>query len=162
MDGPVELSRAIAGQQLPDQRLEADRRSFSWRTVVFGFALSRRRDVRRADEGDVLFIDWHHPWLFFLAVGIMLMSCLDAVMTLALIERGMVEVNPVMATMLGQGTAAFAATKMTMTGTSILALVFLAKARFMNRLRTGLFLTFFFSAYACLVCYEFVYLLHAL
>jgi len=38
-------------------------------------------------------------------------------------------------------------------------LVFLAKAKFLNRVRAGLFLTFFFSLYACLVCYEFVYLI---
>ena len=49
-----------------------------------------------------------------------------------------------------------------MTGTGILILVFLAKARFMNRFRTGLFLTFFFSVYCCLVCYEIVHLLAVL
>lgn len=145
-----------------DQRLADDRRRFGWRTVLYGFTLSRRRDVRRTNDAEILFLDWHHPWLFFLSVGIMLMSCIDAYMTLLLLDRGMVEINPVMAAMLGQGTAAFAASKMAMTGTSILTLVFLAKARFLNRLRTGLFLTFFFSAYACLVCYEFVHLMRTL
>lgn len=157
MEAQLQVSRAIA-----DQRALADRRTFGWRTVVYGFTRSRRRDVRRVADSEVLFLDWHHPWLFFLSVGIMLMSCLDAFMTLELIQRGMVEVNPVMAAMLGQGTAAFAASKMAMTGTSILTLVFLAKARFLNRFRAGVFLTFFFSAYACLVCYEFVSLLRTM
>ena len=150
----MSLSEAVA-----DQRLLDDRRSFSWQTVVYGFLLSRRRTFRRDEDAEILFLDWHHPWLFFLSVGIMLMSCMDAFLTLRLIDGGMVEVNPVMAAMLGQGTAAFASSKMLMTGTSILTLVFLAKARFMNRFRTGAFLTVFFSAYACLVCYEFVYFL---
>lgn len=153
----MELSDAVA-----QQRAATDRRAFSWRTVFFGFARSRRHNFRRAEEPEVLFIDWHHPWLFFLSVGIMLMSCLDAFMTLQLIERGMVEVNPVMAVVIGQGTAVFAASKLFMTGTGVLALVFLAKARFMNRVRTGLFLTIFFSFYACLVCYEFIFLLRTL
>jgi hypothetical protein len=153
----MELSEAIA-----DKRAAADRRIFGWRTVLFGFIRSRRHSFRRIDETDVQFIDWHHPWLFFLAVGTMLMSCLDAFMTLQLIDRGMIEVNPVMAALLGQGTAYFAASKMLLTGTGILALVFLAKARFLNRMRTGLFLTIFFSFYACLVCYEFVFLLRIL
>jgi hypothetical protein len=157
MEAQLSMSLAIV-----DQRALADRRSFSWRTVVYGFTRSRRRDIRRADDSEVLFLDWHHPWLFFLSVGIMLMSCLDAVMTLELIQRGMIEVNPVMAAMLAQGTTAFAASKMAMTGTSILTLVFLAKARFLNRFRAGLFLTFFFSAYACLICYEFVSLLRTM
>jgi hypothetical protein len=44
----------------------------------------------------------------------------------------------------------------------VLTLVYLAKARFLDRVRTGLFLTLFFSAYACLVCYEIVQLLQPL
>jgi hypothetical protein len=80
-------------------------------------------------------------------------------MTLQLLERGMIEANPVMAALMGQSTATFAVSKMLMTGTSILILVFLAKARFLNRFRTGLLLTGFFSLYACLICYEFVFLI---
>jgi hypothetical protein len=150
----MELSEGIL-----EKRAITDRRQFSWRTVLFGFARSRRHQLRREEDAEILFIDWHHPWLFFLAVGTMIMSCIDAFMTLQLLERGMYEANPVMAAVLGQSTTAFATTKMFMTGTSILILVFLAKSRFLNRLRTGLILTIFFSFYACLVCYEFVHLL---
>ena len=150
----MEMSDAIV-----DERNTADRREFSWRTIFYGFMRSRRHKLRRDVDGEVLFLDWHHPWLFFLAVGTMIFSCLDAFMTLQLIDRGMYEVNPVMRAILGQGTTAFAVSKMVMTGTSILMLVFLAKAKFMNRVRAGLFLTIFFILYACLVCYEFVYLI---
>lgn len=142
-----------------ENRTTLDRRTLSWRTILYGFARSRRRSLRREGDAEILFIDWHHPWLFFLAVGTMILSCVDAFMTLQLLERGMFEANPFMAMMLGQGTATFAATKMLITGTSVLILVFLAKARFLNRLRTGLILTIFFSCYACLVCYEFVHLM---
>ncbi|MEM7431852.1 MAG: DUF5658 family protein [Pseudomonadota bacterium] len=145
-----------------DRRAVSDRRTFGWRTVFYGFLRSRRHAFRRGEEREVMFLDWHHPWLFFLAVGTMIMSCLDAFMTLRLLDLGMVEINPVMAAIMGQGTAHFAASKMVLTGTGILTLVFLAKARFLNRFRTGLFLTLFFSFYACLVCYEFVYLMAAL
>lgn len=150
----MELSEATVDKRAKDQR-----RLFSWRTIFFGFTRSRRRKLRRDLDAEVLFIDWHHPWLFFLAVGTMLLSCLDAFMTLQLLDRGMVEANPVMAAVLGQGTTTFAVSKMLMTGTSILILVFLAKSRFLNRIRTGLLLTAFFTIYACLVCYEFVFLI---
>ena len=153
----MELSEVIA-----ERRAFEDRRAFSWRTAFFGFMRSRRHNSRRDDDGDVIFMDWHHPWLFFLSVGIMLLSCTDAFLTLLLIERGMVEANPIMAAVLGQGAATFAVSKVFMTGTSILILVFLAKFQFMNRLRTGLFLTLFFSIYSCLVCYELVHLLAVL
>lgn len=142
-----------------DNRVITDRRTLGWRTVFYGFLRSRRREHRREDEAEVRFIDWHHPWLFFLAVGIMLLSATDAFLTLLLIDRGMVEINPVMATIMGHGTALFAATKLFMTGAGVMMLVFLAKSRFLNRFRTGLFLTIIFSIYACLVCYEFVHLM---
>jgi len=136
-----------------------DRRTVTWRTVFFGFTRSRRRGSRREMDGEVVFLDWHHPWLFFLAVGTMLLSCADAFMTLQLLQRGMIEANPVMAIVLGHGTTTFIVSKMLMTGISILVLVFVAKAKFLNRMRTGVILTVFFSTYACLVCYEFVQLL---
>lgn len=147
---------------MAERRAADERREFTWRTVFFGFTRSRRHSPRRGKDSGVIFLDWHHPWLFFLAVGIMLLSCADAFLTLTLMQHGMIEANPVMASMLNQGGAAFAVSKVLMTGTSILILVFLAKARFMNRLRTGLFLTFFFSVYCCLVCYEIVHLLAVL
>lgn len=139
-----------------EQRAELERRTFSWRTVFYGFILSRRHAHRRAVDDEVVFLDWHHPWLFFLATGIMLLSCADAFLTLRLLDLGMIEANPFMNTIMQQGTLAFTAIKLSMTAVSIFVLVFLAKARFLNRVRTGLFLTAFFSFYACLVCYELV------
>ena len=153
----MELSTAI-----PEQRSDMDRRSFSWRTVVYGFALSRRHAHRRAADTEAIFLDWHHPWLFFLATGTMLLSCADAFLTLLLLELGMIEANPVMGAVMAYGTAVFTGTKLAMTAFGIFVLVFLAKARFLNRFRTGLFLTTFFSFYACLVCYELVNLFRLL
>ena len=145
-----------AGEAIVERRLRGDRRGFTWRTVVFGFTQSRRRGGRRHEDTDVVFVDWHHPWLFFLSVGIMLLSCADAFLTLTLLQGGMVEANPVMAAALGHGVGPFAVSKVVMTGTSILIIVFLARFHFMNRFRTGLLLTIFFSLYCCLICYEIV------
>lgn len=150
----MEVSRAIN-----NKRAEDERREFSWRTVFFGFIRSRRHAHRRVVDDEVVFLDWHHPWLFFLATGTMLLSCADAFLTLQLIDRGMIEVNPVMNAVMSQSTVLFTSTKLAMTGFGILVLVFLAKSRFLNRFRTGAFLTVFFSFYACLVCYELVSLL---
>ena len=150
------MSEAIA------ERRRTDRRIFSWRTVLYGFFRSRRHVHRRDADAEVLFIDWHHPWLFFLAVGTMLLSCTDAFLTLLLIDNGMIEANPLMASAMRRGTEFFAASKLAMTGIGILMLVYLAKSRFLDRIRTGLFLTVLFSAYACLVCYELVNLFRVL
>ena len=146
----------------PEKRAETDRREFSWRTVVFGFARSRRHAHRRVVDDDVIFLDWHHPWLFFLATGTMLLSCADAFLTLQLIDLGMIEANPFMSAVMAQSTMLFTSTKLAMTAFGILVLVFLAKSQFLNRIRTGAFLTVFFSFYACLVCYELVSLFNML
>ena len=153
----MEVSRAVS-----NKRAETERREFTWRTVFFGFLRSRRHAHRRVVDDEVIFLDWHHPWLFFLATGTMLLSCADAFLTLQLINLGMIEVNPVMNAVMQHGTALFTSTKLAMTGFGILVLVFLAKSRFLNRFRTGAFLTVFFSFYACLVCYELVSLLRML
>ena len=147
----MNLSGAVS-----DKRVDSDRRDFCWRTVFFGFIRSRRHVHRRSMDDTIVFIDWHHPWLFFLATGTMLLSCADAFLTLQLIDRGMFEVNPFMQLVLAESTLLFTSTKLAMTGVGILVLVFLAKSRFMNRFPNGLFLTIFFSFYACLVCYELV------
>jgi hypothetical protein len=145
-----------------DKRDPHERRSFGWRTVANGFLRSRRRATRRVLEGQPVYSDWHHPWLFFLAVGIMLFSSIDAFLTLQLLDRGFYEANPVMAGVIGHGTLAFSVAKMFLTGFGVLTLVFLSRHRFLNRFRTGLALTSVFSFYACLVCYEFVWLVREL
>jgi hypothetical protein len=146
--------------ELDETRFVMDRRVFSWRTVLLGFFRSRRRDTRRMDEDEPLFTDWHHPWLFVLSVGIMLMSAFDAFFTLQLLELGAIEINPIMAAVIGDSAVAFAVSKMLLTGFGILSLVYLSRIHFLDRIRTGLILTLFFSGYAVLICYEFVNLIN--
>lgn len=156
-----EHSPALVELLATDRRI-VDRRQFSWRTVAIGFARPRRRATRRAVDVGTDFVDWHHPWLFFLAVGTMLLSCADAFLTLILMSRGMIEANPIMAAAMSVSTSWFVASKMALTGTGILMLVALSRTRFLNRIRTGLILTCFFSFYCCLICYEIVSLLNTL
>ncbi len=150
------------GTPLPERRRSAERRALSWKTMVFGYVLSRRTASRRYGESAEVFSDWYHPWLFLLSLGIMLLSCLDAFLTLQLINLGMVEVNPVMAAAMGHSTEAFIIIKVTLTGLAILTLVFFSRVEFLNVFRTGLLLTLFFCLYCCLICYEFVSLMEAL
>lgn len=92
----------------------------------------------------------------------MLLSSADAFLTLLLIDLGMIEANPFMGAVMAHGTTVFTSTKLAMTAFGIFVLVFLAKSQFLNRFRTGLFLTIFFTFYACLVCYELVSLFRLL
>jgi len=147
---------------LTADRREFDRRHFNWQTVAMSIVRPRRRVTRRAADSGADFVDWHHPWLFFLAVGTMLLSCTDAFLTLILLSHGMVEANPIMAAAMEVGTGWFVASKMALTGTGVLILVTLSRRRFLNRIRTGLILTCFFSFYCCLIFYEIISLLNTL
>lgn len=138
-----------------DSRYDVDRRTLTWRTAVYGFLRSRRQQHRR-ELDDRVFSDRGHPWIFFLATGIMLLSATDAFLTLQLLQRGMIEANPIMDAIMAHGTMLFTASKLMLTAFGLLVLVFLAQFRFLNIIRVGLMLTTFFSIYACLICYELV------
>ena len=67
----VDMDEAIIeSRDSANRRADDERREFSWRTVFFGFMRSRRRAFRRVEDNGVIFLDWHHPWLFFLATGL--------------------------------------------------------------------------------------------
>jgi len=65
-------------------------------------------------------IDWHHPYLLFLSVTILLLSVVDAFLTLTLLTVGATEANPVMAFVLSHHPQLFALTKMAFTSIGVL------------------------------------------
>lgn len=150
-DGPIGSADAIAYE--PDRRRSLERRSLSLRTFLQGSITPRRRDNRRGSEYEGL-LDWHEPHLMFLAVMILLLSVTDAFLTLKLISVGGEEVNPVMAYLLMQTPALFAAVKMTLTGVGIVVLVALARARVFRVIRISNIIHWCMIGYVVLICYE--------
>ncbi|MEM1261612.1 MAG: DUF5658 family protein [Pseudomonadota bacterium] len=155
------LAGIVAGDAANDQnakerRARIDRRQMSWRTVLYGFLRSRRRRSRRDSEHRPLFSDWHHPWLFFLGVGIMIMSVLDAFLTLRLLGFGAIEANPVMRVAIDSDVGAFVAVKLLMTALALFVLIYASRYRLFGRLRVGTMLTALFCAYCALITYELV------
>jgi hypothetical protein len=142
-----------------EERSAEERREITLKTFIYGYFRSRRRGSRRQDEADGPLTDFHHPWLFFLSIGIMLLSCTDAFLTLRLLDIGAVELNPFMAWMISESTLLFAATKVSLTGMGVMLLVFASRTHLFERFRVGLLLTLFFCFYASLVCYEFINLI---
>ena len=76
-------------------------------------------------------------------------------MTVTLLSRGAVEVNPVMAAVVYDSAAVFAALKMAMTGAGVMLMVFLARYRFMRVVRVEVVLYAIFVAYVALLGYEY-------
>ena len=151
-----------SGSPATQERRDRDeRRRRVWWSVWYGSFNPRRRIAqRRRDDSRYQFLDWHSAHLLAVAIGILLLCVLDAFLTLVLLQMGAAEVNPIMALLVDRNVAAFAALKMTLTSTSIVFMVFLARYRFMRLLPVSWVLYGVLIAYASLIGYE-VYMLRA-
>ncbi len=137
-----------------DRREPDDRRSLSWHTFVYGNVRPRRRNSRReADQHQYLF-DWHEPQILYLALGVLLLSCVDALFTLNLINIGASEGNAFMASMLDGGVDRFVVSKIWITSLSVVILVIAARRKLLGPVNVEHLLQFFCALYALLIGYE--------
>lgn len=147
--------RAAAVLRSRERRDRAERRSRRWWSVLYGnFNPRRRAPARRLGDTRFHMLDWHSPHLLAVAIGIVLLSVVDAFMTLALLQGGADEVNPIMAALIYRSVAMFAALKMGITSAGVILMVFLARYRFMRLLRVEWALYGLLLVYLCLVGYE--------
>jgi hypothetical protein len=139
-----------------DRRERRDRRHRVWWSVIYGsFNPRRRRPSRRRLEQRYHSLDWHDAHLLAVAIGILLLSAADALMTLRLLDVGADEVNPIMAAVVYRSAAVFATVKMTLTGLSVMVMVMLARYRFMRMVRVDVVMYAVLVAYSALLTYEF-------
>jgi len=142
----IECMRAIA----------VDRRRNTWRTLV-GSVVYRRRVVRRR-EGDgetAHYVDVHEPYLFYVAVGAMLLCVADAFFTMTLINfYGSYELNPVMDYFIRADIKIFFFVKFGLTSAGIIFLVMHKNFRLLNRISGYQILHASLAVYGLLVAYE--------
>jgi len=137
------------------ERRRSERRQQVLRGLLLGSFRARRRTPRRAGERALTAVDWHHPQWLATAILIMLCSCADALLTLALLRHGAYEVNPLMRTLLGGSALAFAVVKVGLTAGGVVLLTLLARIRAFGALSGGLLLDVFLAGYVALILYEF-------
>jgi uncharacterized protein DUF5658 len=147
---------AAAPAEDGDRRGRHDRRHRLWWSVLYGsFNPRRRRPARRLLEARYHSLDWHDAHLLAVAIGILLLSAADALMTMRLLDIGADEVNPIMAAVVYRSAAAFAVVKMTLTGLGVIVMVMLARYRFMRMVRVDVVMYAVLVAYSVLLAYEF-------
>jgi Domain of unknown function (DUF5658) len=138
-----------------ERRARADRRRRVWWSVWYGsFNPRRRAPPRRLDDSRFHSLDWHSAHLLAVAISILLLSVMDAFLTVVLLQGGADEVNPIMAALIYRSVGVFAALKMGLTGVSVALMVFLARYRFMRLLRVEWVLYGVLIAYVTLISYE--------
>jgi hypothetical protein len=126
-----------------------------WWAFFYGSIRPRRRRVgRRSDDGRFQPTDWHGAHLWGVSLGILILSVVDAFLTLTLMSGGAVEMNPVMAAVMGHDIGVFAVLKIAMTGGCVMLMVFLARYRFMRVVRVEVLLYAVLLTYLFLVGHE--------
>jgi Domain of unknown function (DUF5658) len=145
-----------SGQGARDERRRRpERRRRIWWSLLYGsFRPRRRSPARRTQDARYHAIDWHGAHLWAVSISILTFSVADAFLTMNLLSRGAVEVNPLMAAVIGHNVTVFAALKMAITGVGVMLMVFLARYRFMRVVRVEIILYCIFGAYLVLICHE--------
>ncbi len=151
------LSDIIMNNKFPAEKTnirdKPDRRKCP--TPIFSrytFSGGRRRIIRRRDnKKQHLFVDLYSTRLLIAIIGLLCLSCLDAYMTLELIDKGKVfEANPIMAYFLDFGILPFTTIKFIITATALVILCL-----FKNVNITRISLPIAIKIYILIIMYEF-------
>jgi hypothetical protein len=112
---------------VPDDRAieqrRQDRRRFSLQSLFGALFILRRRRSRRKGDHVNTYIDWYEPWPLVATVVIIVLSGLDAFLTLILLNHGAVELNVLMDWLIKVDIRTFAAVKLAVTGLALIILV---------------------------------------
>ena len=137
------------------QRKSRQERRVSILTALWrGNFARRRRGPRRGSDRHPVMTDWFHPQWLATAIIILVLSTLDALLTIELIARGAVEINPVMEPLVHGSGRAFAFWKFGLTALGVVVLTLLARFRLLGGIAVGSILYLVLCGYLALVGYE--------
>lgn len=154
-DFPNEISHS---EQLigVDRRRGEDRRKETI-PIFSRYWLTGRRGFFRREEDRRIYtkLDRHNPKTFAIILSIIMLSIMDAIFTLELINEGAAEVNPIMAYYLNHGPVVFFGAKYALTCASIL-LIFLNQHVYIlkNRVPMKVLYLFLIIPYTLVVQWE--------
>lgn len=147
-------SGACDASDTGERRSAADRRRRTLHALMYGSFHPRRRTSRRTGETTLAGVDWHEPQWLAIAMLIVLLSSVDAALTLALIQRGAYEINPLMASFVGGSALAFTVVKIGLTAGGVVLLTLLVRTRAFGKIPVSLLLYLLLAGYGTLVVYE--------
>lgn len=136
-----------------NSRLILDRRKCPTPIISrYTFYGGRRKSIRRKrDKKTIIYVDLYSTRLMMAVLSLLLLSCLDAYLTLELIAKGhVVEANPIMAFFLDYGTTPFTVVKFVITACCLIILCL-----FKNVKITRICLPFALKMYMIVIAYEF-------
>lgn len=121
-----------------------------WRYLLRG----RRQVLRRASDQRGVCLDWHPTSLWVIALGILLLSALDAALTLTLVQYGASEANPLLRPLIEHDKHQFINLKLLLTAVPLVLLVAHSRLVIYRYLKVESILYGLFSIYLAVIGYE--------
>jgi len=148
----------VAITTITERREKRYRRHHSWRTLTYcGFqGRGRRRHARRSEYN--YYLDWYAPRLVFTGIAVLVMSSLDAVFTLMLLDRGAYEANYFMALLVETSDELFVVVKMAVTAFGTLILLMHSHFQIMGIISGKRLLQATVAVYGLLMGYQLILL----
>lgn len=138
-----------------NRRNDTERRNYSLKTLLQCVSSPRRFNGRRRTDRRFPVMDRFESGMAFLAIGLVILSIMDSVFTLTLIQHGGSEVNPFMNWLLHISVGAFIGVKMLLTAIPAIILVATGNLKvFGGRFRARSILAAATGLYVGLIIYE--------
>ena len=138
-----------------ERRRRLDRRRIGWSGLVGMCSRRRRGHLRRAaDRRGFQYIDRFEPVVLALAVGILTCCIADAYLTQRILDRGGMELNPLMAVLIDWQFQGFVAVKYAITAACVLILIAHIRLKLLGRVSVKQLLVGIQLMYLALVNYE--------
>lgn len=144
-----------------ERRAGSDRRQRGTHPLRPASLGGRRHHGRRAADQHRMYVDRYRPAVRYVAIGLLVLSCLDAFLTLLLIQHGGSEINPVMRALLGIDVSAFVYGKLALTAVGVTVLVVHYHFRWLRFLKVAHALYALLAGYCVLIPYEIILLWRA-
>jgi hypothetical protein len=106
-----------------ERRNSWERRANSIPSFKYWGRWGRRCQVRRRGEQTGIYLDWYPAPILWAASLILCLCLMDAIFTLSLLQRGAVEINPLMAILIGTSIPLFVGVKVVVTILSLVLLI---------------------------------------
>ena len=143
-------------ERIIERRSGTERRlssTINFRALLLGGR--RERGRRKEDIPKTFLVDRYSPTFLAVIVGILFLSVIDALLTLYLIGRGAVELNPVMAYYLELGPYSFLAVKYALTCVAVISFLLLRNIYLRPlRLYAGTLFYFVLALFGSVVIWE--------
>lgn len=133
---------------------QGDRRKPSLKSFIRGAFYPRRRRIRRADDMDHTFLDYHPPYLLVVCTMILVLSVIDGFLAIYFANSGIKDVNPLMSALVSTDPVLFALAKVAFTTVGVIGLVLTAHMRIYRIVKAATVLNFFLFCYFVLVLYQ--------